>query len=352
VFRLSNIPTHRHLSQAFHVTLKSTDPTCGMTPSIPQSSSDPVPAPPAAVGSSGVRYDRHPEYWRLCLEDEQQAAQARTWTSTDTLDAWRHHRMRSRIDPFLVDLPTGQWLTVGDGRFGNDAYFLRRRGIDVHATDVDDTLLRIGAEQGLIGTYSAENAEALGFADASFDYVFCKESFHHFPRPWIALYEMVRVARHGVILIEPSDNWITGGRSRAGRLIAAIKGGGRALLGRPPWQPHNFEEAGNYVFSLSPWECEKVQLGLHQRHLAWCGINDHYIKGVEFCPIEGGSAADERLRQRIFRRVRVKDALSRITGCWDFQVIALFRQSPRPELLRNLERSNWTTRELPLNPYL
>lgn len=307
----------------------------------------------ASGGSSGVRYDRSPEEWRRCLEDEQRAAEARTWTRTDTLDAWRHDRMRARIDPFLKDLPEGRWLTVGDGRFGNDAHFLRRRGMDVHATDVDDTLLRIGAELDLIGSYSAENAEALRFDDASFDYVFCKEAFHHFPRPWIALYEMLRVARRGVILIEPGDTWIErAGRRPAARLIDALKAGGRALLRRPPRPRHRFEQIGNYVFSLSPWECEKVQLGLHQRHLAWCGINDHYIKGVEFCPIEGGSEADRTLRQRLFRGIRRQDAVSRITGAWGLNVIVLFRQPPEPTLVQELQRAGWTTRELPANPYL
>ncbi|MEB3266319.1 MAG: methyltransferase domain-containing protein [Cyanobacteriota bacterium] len=303
--------------------------------------------------SSGVRYDRSPEEWRRCLEDGQRAEEARTWTRVDTLDAWRHDRMRARIDPFLRDLSTGRWLTVGDGRFGNDAHFLRRRGIDVHASDVDDTLLRIGAEQGLIGSYSAENAEALSFGDDSFDYVFCKEAFHHFPRPWIALYEMLRVARRGVILIEPGDSWIDrAGRSLAGHGVAALKSCGRALLGRSPRPRHRFEQIGNYVFSLSPWECEKVQLGLHQRHLAWCGINDTYIKGVEFCPINGGSGADERLRQRLFRGLQRQDQLSRFTGCWGLQVIALFCQPPAANLWHELSKAGWTTKELPRNPYL
>jgi SAM-dependent methyltransferase len=324
-----------------------------MPPAISSSSPDPGQAATAVSRSSGVRYDRSPEEWRRCLEDEQRAAEARTWTRTDTLDAWRHDRMRSRIDPFLRHQPAGRWLTVGDGRFGNDAHFLQRRGITVHASDVDDTLLRIGAQQGLISSFSAENAEALRFPDASFDYVFCKEAFHHFPRPWIALYEMLRVARHGVILIEPGDTWIErAGRSPAGHLVEALKDGARAVLRRAPRPRHRFEQIGNYVFSLSPWECEKVQLGLHQRHLAWCGLNDCYIKGVEFCPITGGSDADERLRQRLFRNLRRQDLLSRITGCWGLQVMVLFRQEPASELLQDLRQSGWTTRELPRNPYL
>ncbi|WP_158308790.1 methyltransferase domain-containing protein [Desulfocurvibacter africanus] len=73
-----------------------------------------------------------------------------------------------------------------------------------------------------IPEYSVENAEKLSFANGSYDYLLCKEAFHHFPRPMIALYEMLRVARKGIVLIEPNDNGADG-----------------------------FEECGNYVYSLS-----------------------------------------------------------------------------------------------------
>lgn len=39
--------------------------------------------------------------------------------------------------------------------------------------------------------------------DDAFDYVLCKDSYHHMPRPMIALYQMLRVARRAVVLIEP-----------------------------------------------------------------------------------------------------------------------------------------------------
>jgi SAM-dependent methyltransferase len=40
--------------------------------------------------------------------------------------------------------------------------------------------------------FQKENAEQLSFEDESFDFVLCKEAYHHFPRPMIALYEMIR----------------------------------------------------------------------------------------------------------------------------------------------------------------
>ena len=59
-----------------------------------------------------------------------------------------------------------------------------------------------------IKNYKIENAENLSFEDKTIDFILCKESYHHFPRPMVALYEMLRVARNGVLLIEPNDAYI------------------------------------------------------------------------------------------------------------------------------------------------
>src|SRR6266540_2815096 len=85
-----------------------------------------------------------------------------------------------------------KWLTVGDGRYGLDSVRLRRLfSISVVLpTDIASFLL----EKGKANNYSAENAECLTFADNSFGVVFCKESYHHFPRPPVALYEIIRAA--------------------------------------------------------------------------------------------------------------------------------------------------------------
>ncbi|MCX7986598.1 MAG: class I SAM-dependent methyltransferase, partial [Bacteroidales bacterium] len=53
--------------------------------------------------------------------------------------------------------------------------------------------------------YRKENAEQLSVPDNSYDYVSCREALHHFPRPYLALYEMLRVSKKGIIIIEPID---------------------------------------------------------------------------------------------------------------------------------------------------
>ena len=129
-----------------------------------------------------------------------------SWKNKKTVDFWRHERMYSCLSPILSSYPSSSWLTVGDGRYGTDANYILSKGEkDVLATDISDTYLKIAYEEGFINKYKVENAEQLSFSNDSFDFVLCKESYHHFPRPMVALYEMIRVARKGVILIEPQD---------------------------------------------------------------------------------------------------------------------------------------------------
>jgi ubiquinone/menaquinone biosynthesis C-methylase UbiE len=132
-----------------------------------------------------------------------------SWLNESTADYWRHIRSfeivrlvaESRVDNEQVN-----WLTIGDGRLGLDSIRIRSLGFnEVLATDISPHLLDIAKSKGLIKDFKIENAEKLSFEDESFDYVFCKESLHHFPQPYKALYESLRCARKGLILIEPND---------------------------------------------------------------------------------------------------------------------------------------------------
>ena len=54
-------------------------------------------------------------------------------------------------------------MTVGDGAYGADAYFLKENGADVLATNINDDNLKIAAERGFIDKFKAENAEKYRF---------------------------------------------------------------------------------------------------------------------------------------------------------------------------------------------
>jgi ubiquinone/menaquinone biosynthesis C-methylase UbiE len=160
------------------------------------------------VGFKEKSYKSHQEHYFSYAPGENKDSHAKTWLRSDTLDYWRHHRMYQCLDPLIETDLNATWLTVGDGRYGTDANYLKQKGIDALATDIGSKLLEEAQKIGFIEKFKEENAENLSFDDDSFDYVFCKESYHHFPRPMLALHEMLRVSKKAVILIEPNDAYV------------------------------------------------------------------------------------------------------------------------------------------------
>ncbi len=293
-----------------------------------------------------VIYDRHEEEWEKCINDEKRREIAATWMKEGTLDRWRHHRMLSPIKPFISGETT--WLTVGDGRYGTDAHFIISQGGEAHASDISDRLLKIGSEAGFINTFSAENAESLSFADNSFDFVLIKEAFHHFPRPWIALYEAFRVCKKAVILIEPHD-------SRGGlRQVAteSLKRFAKKYIGKNS-SSHTFEPVGNFVYPINLQELEKFLLGMHYRHIAAKGVNDFYEEGVEFINLNGTSSTERQTIRRAQNAIKKRNLLSKL-GFLPYEILiaSLFKDEPSKQTQKLLRQAGWQVKELPKNPYL
>src|SRR5690348_10332859 len=152
-----------------------------------------------------VSYRYHEAHWKAVTEDQTWRRTINSWFDSGSADYWRHRRMYEAAQ-YLGGVKEERWFTVGDGQYGLDSVRLRERGVgSVLPTDIGDATLRASKARGIIEDYQIQNAERMSLADRSFDYAFCKEAFHHFPRPFLALYEMLRVARKGVILVEPQD---------------------------------------------------------------------------------------------------------------------------------------------------
>ncbi len=182
----------------------------------------------------------------------------------DNADFWRQARLMEPLFKCMLYARHDSWLTVGDGAYGLEAVRMARRGYtNVLPTDICETLLKVSKERGHIADYRVENAERLSFGDNSFDYVLCKDSYHHFPRPMIALYEMLRVARKAVVLIEPQDKHSD---------YPVVPG--PAVAG--------YETVGNYIYTVSRRELQKVALGLDLPAVAFKNIFDFCIDGLEY----------------------------------------------------------------------
>ena len=296
-----------------------------------------------------VCYERNSENFNECILGGKDANFSRTWLETDTVEAWRHQRMYQTIDPILKTEPEAKWLTVGDGRYGNDAKYILDKGCEALPTDISDVLLKEAKELGYIADYRKENAEFLTFKDSEFDYVFCKESYHHFPRPMIALYEMLRVARKGVVLIKPNDKSINNYYSKfSEKFFRNLKDLLKTLIKRETTKD-GYEELGNYVFSISRREIEKVALGLNYKMVAFKGINDAYVKGVENEKL----SVNGPLQKQVKKSISIKNLLVKI-GFTDYYLLTaiIFKQEPSKNLLHNLSINGFEIVKLPANPYI
>jgi ubiquinone/menaquinone biosynthesis C-methylase UbiE len=286
-------------------------------------------------------YRYHRDHWKAITEDKNWGRVIDSWFDKSSADYWRHRRMYE-IAQYLGRASDEKWVTVGDGQYGLDSVRLRERGVaSVLPTDIADASLRESKARGIIDDYRVENAERLSFADRSFDYVFCKEAFHHFPRPFLALYEMLRVAKKGVILVEPQD--------QVGALLRETIYGVRKLTSKQRhFDQHRYEDSGNYIYSISEREIEKVCLGVNLPCVAFKGLSDLYVKGAEFEPAALSSRKFLRMRTVIsLHGFLVKLGLSR----HNVLMCCIFKETPAAELRRSLSDNGWRFVDLPRNPY-
>lgn len=260
------------------------------------------------------------------------------YTQPGSIDNWRHTRMLDLTRPIWVSFPESKWITVGDGRYGSDAAYLHSHGVKVIATSLTDDKLKHAHEQGHIPAFQAENAERISLPDNAVDFVLCKEAYHHFPRPPIALYEMLRVARIGVVLIEPLDNpKLLDGLKR---LLKRLIRGDREM---------QFEPSGNFLYRLNVRELGKLMTAMGGEDMAFKGINDFFHARL------GGHPARSFNIGYVVTRLGIatQNVLSRVgllgygLGC-----VVVCRPGVGEEILGPLRESGFVHIELPKNPYV
>jgi ubiquinone/menaquinone biosynthesis C-methylase UbiE len=226
------------------------------------------------------------------------------------------------------------WFTVGDC-YGTDAIWLSSYCKEVTATDIQKDLIELAQQEGYIKSFSGQNAEKMTFEDDSFDFAYCRETFHHFPRPYIAVYEMLRCAKKGVIIDEPADPYI---RMPFFMFICNIldtkKNPKRsAKLWRNRF---SFEEAGNYVYKTSQREFEKIAMGMGLPAIAFYKYNFG----------EKGSSI-EKIKHFFINILCV-------LGIIPYKRLAtiLFKELPNNDTKKALRKQGYCYYELPKNPYL
>ena len=183
-------------------------------------------------------------------------------------DTRRHFSMLQTALPIAQALSPKTILTIGDNR-GRDAYFFKKNiGCFSIASDLDISKLLPAKNDGFIDDCRIIDVEKIDYPDNSIDLIVIKESFHHWPRPMLGFYEALRVARLGVLLIEPND----------------------ALIGSPSLQPYvnvdsysnSYEEVGNFLYRISLREILKSAWSLYLNTVIAKGFNDPYRDGYTF----------------------------------------------------------------------
>lgn len=132
-------------------------------------------------------------------------------------------------------------LIVGCG-CGIDAHYLKKyyKLKKICFTDINMIAMEKTSSNFHDDYFLLTDTQKMALKDNSFDYVFTAESLHHLKEPIKGLYELVRIAKEGVIVIEPHDSWLI-------RLFIKL---GLA---------HEYEtEHDNYVYRFKKSEIDKI----------------------------------------------------------------------------------------------
>lgn len=251
------------------------------------------------------------------------------------------------LQPFFGNAE--DWLTIGDYN-GLEANYLLENRQGAVASDITDIFLKEAKKEELIKEYRIINVENIDYPEDSFDYLFCKEAFHHFPKAYIGLYEMIRCSKKATIIIEPIDI-IT--RMPLLLFIKNILDRINPMLINKIWRNRfSFETVGNYVFKISDREFEKIAMGMGLKHIAFKKINLVLDLGLENSVIL--ETPTNRAGWKKFRRkVRVKNFFSylRIVP-YNHLCCVAFKSEPSPEVRKKMRETGYVIIDLPENPYL
>jgi len=261
-----------------------------------------------------------------------------------TIAHWDDIRFLKVLEPFLKEKST--WLTVGDA-YGTDANYLMTKSQTATASDISGGMFETAKQLGIITSYAVENAEKMSFADNSFDYVFCRESFHHFPRPYLALYEMIRVSKKAVIMVEPIDILQT---MPAILWLKNILDRFNVEWINKIWKNRfSFETVGNYVYKISEREIEKTAMGINLRSVAFYKLNDF----DKTKPVGNEVPPDKKVFRKIKRDIGIKNFLAKL-GVIPYYILCpvIFKQEPSEQNINDMKLLQFKYIRLPKNPYL
>ncbi len=252
------------------------------------------------------------------------------------------------LSPFFDTEKT--WLTVGDYN-GLEANYLQQRNQKVVASDLSDALLKEAHNEGLVKEYSKQNVEHLTYENNAFDYLICKEAFHHFPKAYYAIYEMLRVSNSAVILLQEPIDIIA--KMPLLLLIKNVLDRINPLLINKIWKNRfSFEVVGNYIFKISEREIEKIAMGIGLPCVAFLGQNlfrsdKKKIEGMSDVPL------NQKGWNQVKRDIAIRDFFCKLEIIpYSSLTCVMFKVPPSEKMRKEMKQLGFTIIDLPKNPYL
>lgn len=257
---------------------------------------------------------------------------------------WRFLRMLDFVK--VLKAENSNWLTVGDA-FGYDSILLKYLNIkNVVASNLETSALEVAFKENDVEEYMKINAEKIQLEDNSFDYILCKEALHHMPRPYIAIYEMLRVAKKGVIFIDPQDqiiDWPVKKNELCYRELINdplldkkvsyknINSGEEIINAAVDW----WEDGPfNYVYTLSKREVRKISLGLGIPSYATKTLNDFFKQ--EWAEQQANKNSEGYLKT--VEQIQLHDKICELTGKPSSYITGIFfKETPSMDVVEQLK---------------
>jgi len=199
-------------------------------------------------------YQAHREHFENLFEKEREKRLAPDVTNLRPLGI---------LKPLFIQRK--KWLTIGDFN-GTEANYIKNHNQEVTASNITDVFLKEAFKRGAIDSYSEQNVESLTYEDGGYDYVMMKETYHHLPRPYLALYEMLRVCKEAAVVVaEPIDilskmSSLVLVKNILDKINPVLIN--RIWKNRISYEHFSNDEKVNYVYKISEREIEKLAAAL------------------------------------------------------------------------------------------
>jgi len=266
------------------------------------------------------------------MSEPEQIEQLKTMFENPSADEQKVRNEKYSLFSGIIE-KNDKWLTIGD-HYGFESYFFSKFGLTVLPADICVNFLQVAKNMQYISEFSEQNVEAITFDKDTFDFVFCRDSYHHFPRPILDVYEMLRVAKQGVIISEPSDAFFKSPLLLF--LCNILDTKNSPVRSWKIWKNRfSFETVGNYVYKVSQREFEKLAMGIGLPAIAFRYSNTSNLS----YPKRG-----KKLLLNMLMKIKLLP--------YSMLSTILFKNEPSKTTVEKLKKDGWAIYNLPKNPYL